>query len=118
MTVQNCTATDLTNVKIQGGTAGWLNQANTTASSDVNPQPSVTPVGKGKNTIINWMGNIPQGTSVNITVHVCGTVAKTDATTEFLSGPWSATGFDTNGNRVTTGYTGQVSITTDSTNCP
>jgi len=118
MTVQNCTAKDFTNVKIQGGTAGWLNQSQTTATSDVNPQPTVTAVGNGKNKVITWIGDIPQGTEVNITVHVCGTVARTDGTTEYLSGPWSAKGYDTDGNFVTTGYTGQVSIVTDSLNCP
>jgi hypothetical protein len=117
ISVQNCTATDLTNVKIQGGTAGWLNQAMTTATSDVNPQPTVKPVGNGKNTVITWTGNMPKGSEVNITVHVCGTVAKTDGTTEFLNGPWSAKGTDPVGNHVTTGYTGQLSIVTDSTNC-
>ena len=115
MKVQNCTATDLTNVKIQGGTAGWLNQGSTTATSDVAPQPTIT--NNRRNSVITWIGNIPQGTEVNISVHVCGTVARTDGTTEFLSGAWSATGTDPDGNRVTTGYTGQVTIMTDSTSC-
>jgi hypothetical protein len=125
LTVQNCTAHDLTNVKIQGGTAGWLDQSVTAATSDVLPQPQVKAVGKGKNKVITWTGSLASGSEVNITVHVCGTVASTDGTTEFLNGPWSATGTtvaDPNtgypgGELVTTGYTGQLSITTDSTNC-
>jgi hypothetical protein len=113
MKVQNCTATDLTNVKIQGGLAAWINQSQTQVSSDVAPMPIVYQPGRSNNRIVQWIGNIPQGTEVNITVTVCGTVSRHCDTVMGLSGNWSATGTDANGNTVTTGYTGTVEATVD-----
>jgi len=113
MKVQNCTATDLTNVKIQGGLAAWINVAQTVVTSDVAPQPTIYQPGHSNNRIVQWIGNIPQGTEVNITVTVCGTVSRHCGTVMGLSGNWSATGHDPSGNEVTTGYTGTVEATVD-----
>jgi len=111
LTVQNCTPFDLTGVKAQGGTAGWLNANDTsvTASSG-----TATISYNRRNQVITWIGDLAQGESVDITVHVCGTIKPSTAcgTTMYLSGPWSATYTDPNtGLPVKTDYTGRAQLT-------
>jgi len=85
-TVENCTDSDLTNVKVQGGTSGWTSLSGASATKGT---PTVK--NNNKNSIITWIGNLAVGESVDITVQVCGSLkASACGTTQFLSGPWSA----------------------------
>jgi len=129
ITVQNCTGFDLTGVKIQGGTAGWLNPGDTTAVSDVNPQPTIKY--NNRNQVITWTGNLANGQSVDIDVGVCGSIKPSQVCTPcdqlatpvagsilFLSGPWSAAFTDPNtGLPAKTDYTGRISLTVACTTC-
>ena len=85
-TVQNCTDSDLTNVKVQGGTSGWTSLSGATATKGT---PTIK--NNNKNSIITWIGDLASGESVDITVQVCGSLkGSACGTTQFLSGPWSA----------------------------
>jgi hypothetical protein len=111
LTVQNCTPFDLTGVKAQGGTAGWLNAGDTSVTAT---SGTATITYNRRNQVITWIGNRAQGESVDITVHVCGTIKPSTAcgTIMFLSGPWSATYTDPNtGLPVKTDYTGRAQLT-------
>jgi uncharacterized protein YcnI len=117
---QNCTAGALTNVKIQGGTAAWLDAAQ---SVTVNPTSgwTVTSRSTGKNNKV-WTitgSLLAQGTSVDVTVNVSGTVSNNCDETMFLSGAWSASGTAADGSKITTTYTPQASVmVVCSENCP
>jgi hypothetical protein len=113
VTARNCTETNYDYVKIQGGGAAWTDQP--PSATSVPDGVVVTPKGKGKNSVMTWEGPMPSGSEVQITVNVCGDVAKKDGITQYLNGPWSVK--DANGNLLG-GYTGQLSLTTDSTSCP
>jgi hypothetical protein len=111
LTVQNCTPFDLTGVKAQGGTAGWLDASQTTATA---PFGSISIKNNNKNQVITWIGDLDSGESVDITVHVCGKIKASTAcgTLMFLSGPWSATYTDPDtGLPVKTDYTGRAQLT-------
>jgi hypothetical protein len=111
-TVQNCTATDLHNVKIQGGTAAWLDRDQTTLANDGGFTQSVS--NKKKNQVWTLTGaDINMGQTVHVTVHVCGTVGNDCGQVMWLSGPWSATGTDDDGNVVSTTHTPRVSVAVD-----
>jgi len=111
LTVENCTPFDLTGVKAQGGTAGWLNAGDTAVTVT---SGTATISYNRKNQVITWIGDLAQGESVDITVHVCGTIKPSTAcgTTMWLSGPWSATYTDPNTMLpVKTDYTGRAQLT-------
>jgi hypothetical protein len=128
ITVQNCTGSDLTGVKVQGGTAGWVNT--TSAIADLAPAAAIKL--NNKNQVITWIGDLMNGQSVNIDVTVCGSIKPSQVCTPcdqldtpvagsvlYLSGPWSAAYTDP----VTllpakTDYTGRVSLTVACTVCP
>jgi len=85
-TVENCTDSNLTNVKVQGGTSGWTSLSSATATKGT---PTIK--NNNKNSIITWIGDLAVGESVDITVRVCGSLkGSACGTTQFLSGPWSA----------------------------
>ena len=115
MNVQNCTGSNLTNVKIQGGTSAWLDAAQTVT---ITPSAgwTITPKPKGRNNIV-WTlsgGSIADGDTVTVTVNVCGTVSSECDATEFLSGPWSATGTKTSDNsKVSTTHNNRASFFID-----
>ena len=111
LTVQNCTDSDLTGIKAQGGTAGWLNAADTSVTAI---SGTATISYNRRNQVITWIGDLAQGESVDITVHVCGTIKPSTAcgTIMFLSGPWSATFTDPDtALPVKTDYTGRAQLT-------
>ena len=111
-TVQNCTDSDLTNVKIQGGTSAWLDYPSTVSNDKGFAQSSER---KGRNNEV-WTltGSLAQGETVQVTVDVCGTVSNHCDEVMYLSGPWSASGKKTSdGSKVTTGYTGRAAAMVD-----
>ena len=118
LTVQNCTDSDLTNVKIQGGTSAWLDSGATTVTNDKGFAVSVS-TKKGNNQVYTLTGALAQGDTVQITVHVCGRVSRHCGDVMYLSGPWSATGTRvSDATKVTTGYTGRAAAVVDCTaNC-
>jgi len=107
-TVENCTDSDLTNVKVQGGTSGWTSLSGTPTAT----KGSVVVKNNNKNSIITWTLNLAQGESATITVTVCGSLkASACGTTQFLSGPWSAAYIDPDtGDPAKTDYTDRFSI--------
>jgi hypothetical protein len=112
-TVENCTDSDLSNVKIQGGTSAWLDAAQTVTNDD---GFAVTFVNRGRNNRV-WTltkGTFAQGESVHVTAHVCGTVSMHCGEVMYLSGPWSATGTRVSDNiKITTTHTLRAAVTVD-----
>lgn len=119
-TIQNCTGGTLTNVKIQGGTAAWLERDTQAVTITPSAGWTITSKNTGKNNKV-WTlsgGSIADQSSVVVSVHVCGTVSNTCDAVEFLSGAWSATGTASDNTKVSTTHTGQASFTVDCTeNC-
>jgi hypothetical protein len=114
LTVQNCTDSDMTGVKIQGGTSAWLDYP-ATVSNDKGFAQTFKRTG-GNNQVWTLTGNLAQGDTIHITVHVCGTVSRHCGDVMYLSGPWSATGTKTSdASKVTTGYTGRAAAVVDCT---
>jgi hypothetical protein len=111
ITVQNCTGQNLTGVKIQGGSNGWTDNTQTTASSTGGSNESLNVKNNNKNSVITWTGDIAQGETVAIDVTVCGTIKATTAcgTVLTLNGPWSAA-YTLGGVPMKTPYTGQLTI--------
>jgi hypothetical protein len=113
LTVQNCTDSDLTSVKIQGGTSAWLDAGATTVTNDQGFAETFSNKGRN-NQVWTLTGALAQGETVQITVHVCGGVSRHCDDVMYLSGPWSATGTKvSDGSKVTTGYTGRAAATVD-----
>jgi hypothetical protein len=113
ITVQNCTDSDLTGVKIQGGSNGWTDNTQTTASSTGGSNELLNVKNNKKNSVITWTGDIAQGETVSIDVEVCGTIKSNAAcgTVLFLNGPWSAAFTDPDTLLpVKTDYTGRLTI--------
>jgi hypothetical protein len=113
ITVQNCTDSDLTGVKIQGGSNGWTDNTQTQASASGGSNGDLVIKNNNKNSVITWTGDIAQGETVSIDVTVCGTIkAKTACgTVLFLNGPWSAAFTDPDTLLpVKTDYTGRLTI--------
>jgi hypothetical protein len=106
-TVQNCTDSDLTGIKVQGGTSGWTTLGTITPSKG-----TATSVTKNKTSIITWILDLAQGESATITVCVSGTLkAGACGTTQFISGPWSAAFTDpVSGLPLKSDYTDRASI--------
>jgi hypothetical protein len=115
-TVENCTDSPLTNIKIQGGTGAWLERDTQTVSISPSSGWSITSKNTGKNNRV-WTisgGSLAIGDSVEVTVHVCGTVGSVCDAVQYISGPWSATGTKTTDNsKVTTTHTGRASFFVD-----
>jgi hypothetical protein len=108
-TVENCTDSAISGIKVQGGTSGWttLNVGTTSATSG-----SFVVKNNNKNSVITWTLDLASGESASITVGVCGSLkASACGTTQFLSGPWSAVFIDPDTNEpVKTDYTDRFSI--------
>jgi hypothetical protein len=114
-TVQNCTGGPLTNVKIQGGTAAWLERDTQAVTITPNAGWTITSKNTGRNNKV-WTisgGSIADGASVVVTVHVCGTVSNNCDEVEYLSGAWSATGTASDNSKVSTTHTSQASFFVD-----
>jgi hypothetical protein len=115
-TVQNCTGGPLTNVKIQGGTAAWL-EPQIAGEVTITPSQGWTQTAKstGRNNVV-WTfsgGSIADQSSVLVNVRVAGTVSNNCDEVEYLSGPWSATGTASDNTKVSTTHTSQASFTVD-----
>ena len=114
-TVKNCTADDLTNIKIQGGTGAWLERDTQTVSISPSSGWNITSKNTGQNNKV-WTisgGSLAIGDSVDVTVHVCGTVSSVCDAVQYLSGPWSATGTKPDNTKVTTTHTSRASFFVD-----
>jgi hypothetical protein len=114
----NCSGSNLTGVKIQGGTNGW----GTLTGATYNLAPTSFVVKNNKNNeVITWTGNLANGQSVDIEVTMDGSI-KPNATCSpdanfpvpgsivGLSGEWSAS-YVLGGVSYKAGYTGKVSMT-------
>lgn len=125
--VQNCTPATITDVKLQGGTGGWLS---TTCPSDTDtsglttgsapPSPQCNIVGNGRKsngaTVITWdIGSMNPGDWVSLTVTVSGD-PKTPGTYP-ISGNWSAAYIDTDPSYATDPDCYNASAGTYSTTC-
>jgi hypothetical protein len=111
ITVQNCTGQNLTGVKIQGGSNGWTDNTQTSATSTGGSNGSLNVKNNNRNSVITWTGDIAQGETVAIDVTVCGTIKAQTAcgTVLTLNGPWSAA-YTLGGVPMKTPYTGQLTI--------
>lgn len=112
-TVQNCTDSNMRNVKIQGGTGAWLDATQTVTNDD---GFSVDFVNRGRNNRV-WTltkAMFAQGETVHVTVNVAGTVSNNCGELMYISGPWSATGTKISDNtKVTTEHTLRAAVTVD-----
>ena len=114
LTVQNCTDSDLTGVKIQGGTSAWLDYP-AIVSNDKGFAQTFKRTG-GNNQVWTLTGNLAQGETIRVTVNVCGKVSRHCGDVMYLSGPWSASGTKvSDASKVTTGYTGRAAAIVDCT---
>jgi hypothetical protein len=113
LAVQNCTDSDLTNVKIQGGTSAWIDTGATVTADNGFIVTNVANRG-GHNQVFTLNGALAQGATVHVTVHVCGRVSRHCGDVMYLSGPWSSTGTKvSDGSKVTTGYAGRAAAVVD-----
>lgn len=118
--VQNCTGTNLTGIKAQGGSNGWAPIPGPFASN-INPSAgSYTVKENKKNQVVTWTLNLADGAEATLNVNVNGTIPASSAcspnpdipiagTTRYLSGPWSAVYDDGSGPQKSE-YTERVSI--------
>ena len=119
-TVQNCTDSPMTSIKIQGATSGWLDAVNQSVTILPTVEGwSITSKTTGRNnrvwTIKQIQGHtLAIGASVAVRVSVTGRVSNNCDEVMYLSGPWSATGTKTTDNtQVTTTYTSRASLFVD-----
>jgi hypothetical protein len=115
VSVQNCTGGDLSKVKLQGGSAGWLTVTSATAT-----QGTTSISTKKKNTaqvVTANLGTLTNGGTASVTVNATGTVPNGAACGSNLpiSGSWSATGLDASNNSISSGRSGVATI---SITCP
>lgn len=87
--ILNCTSTDLTSLKVQGGTSGWTTSSGAIASSGTVTSRSA---GKSKTVIFSWTTDLFDRDAESITVNVNGTVPLGALVGDILdlSGAWSA----------------------------
>lgn len=114
-TVENCTDSPLTNIKIQGGTGAWLERDTQVVTTNPSSGWTITSKNTGRNNKV-WTisgGSLAIGDSVDVTVHVCGTVSNNCDEVMYLSGPWSATGTKPDNSKVTTTHTSRASFFVD-----
>jgi len=119
-TVQNCTDSPMTGIKIQGGTSGWLDAVNQSVTILPTVEGwSITSKTTGRNnrvwTIKQIQGHtLAIGDSVVVKVTATGRVSNNCDEVMYLSGPWSATGTKTTDNtQVTTTHTSRASLFVD-----
>lgn len=108
ITVHACE--NLTNVTAQGGTNGWA-----PATSPGVPSAGTADFrkeGKGAQIILWKIGNMTAGQTETLLVTVHGKIKPntSSGTTLFLSGPWSTTYTNGDGDTLKSDYTGRVSI--------
>jgi hypothetical protein len=117
ISVENCTGSTLTGVKVQGGSNGWA-PVPTPYVDNISVSAGAFAVRtNNKNQVITWTVTIADGATETIDVTVDGTVpagAVCDSV-RFLSGPWSAVynlpADDPDIGPIKSSYTGRVSLT-------
>jgi hypothetical protein len=111
VTAQNCTGAPLSNLKLQGGTGGWL----TVNSATGDPSGmTVTKNPKNNNTTITGsLDSFADQESATIAVTVSGTISNHAACGSQvpISGSWSASTLADDGSTVKSPYTDPVTIT-------
>jgi YVTN family beta-propeller protein len=116
---QNCTGADLTNVKMQGGTAGWLAQASTSWTTDpISGTVSASSTKKNTTLTARFPTLADQASAsgagmASVTVMVRGTVPPHTACGSQLpiSGSWSASAVAPDGTTIRSPYTPSATIT-------
>jgi len=109
MTVRNCTGSNLTGVKVQGGTSGW-----TTFDGFHKDDGDVSLSTKNKTTVVTWTVDLDDQETRAIEIDLKGAIknATPIGTVLYLSGPWSAA-YILGGQALKSDYTGRVSVTVE-----